>query len=84
MAEQDSDDETLDFEQSLGRIEAIATQLESGELSLEQSVQAFEQGVSLARRAQKELAEAEQRVNLLLEKDGEPELKDFSEEGADD
>ena len=55
----------FDFEQSVATIEALAERLESGELSLEESMNAFEEGVRLTREAQKALAEAEQKVRLL-------------------
>ena len=59
------------FEQSLAALEALVNRMEKGELSLEDSLKAFEEGVKLTRECQTRLAEAEQRVNLLLEQDGE-------------
>ncbi len=56
----------LDFEQSLADL-----QLENGELSLEDSLAAFEQGIGLTRDCQAALAQAEQKVQVLLERDGE-------------
>ena len=61
----------FEFEQSLAELESLVQQMESGELSLEQSLKAFEQGVKLTRDCQKALTEAEQKVQLLLEKNGE-------------
>ncbi|AFU99143.1 exodeoxyribonuclease VII small subunit [Simiduia agarivorans] len=60
-----------DFEQSLAALEALVNRMEKGELTLEESLKAFEEGVQLTRECQTRLAEAEQRVNLLLEQDGE-------------
>lgn len=66
-----------DFEQSLAALEALVNRMEKGELSLEESLKAFEEGVQLTRDCQTRLAEAEQRVNLLLEQDGELQTTPF-------
>ncbi|WP_296246680.1 exodeoxyribonuclease VII small subunit [Pseudomonas sp. UBA4194] len=62
---------SLDFEQSLADLQTLVERLENGELSLEDSLTAFEQGIRLTRDCQGALAEAEQKVQVLLEKDGE-------------
>jgi exodeoxyribonuclease VII small subunit len=56
----------LTFEESLTRLEQIVTALEAGNLPLEDSLKAFEEGIALARRCAKYLDEAERRVELLL------------------
>jgi exodeoxyribonuclease VII small subunit len=56
---------TGEFEQSLAQLERLVSQLESGELTLEASLAAFEQGVSLTRSCQKALEAAEQRIKIL-------------------
>lgn len=69
-----------DFEQSLERLESIVDSLEAGELSLEESLKVFEEGVALTRNCQKALNEAEQRVKqLTINSDGEAELIDLDE-----
>jgi exodeoxyribonuclease VII small subunit len=55
----------IKFEDALGRLEQIVDQLEAGDLSLESSLKAFEEGVGLARRCAKYLEEAEKRIELL-------------------
>ena len=60
-----------DFEHSLAELQALVERLESGELSLEDSLTAFEQGIGLTRDCQAALAQAEQKVQILLERDGE-------------
>ena len=55
----------IKFEDALGRLEQIVDQLEAGELPLEASLKAFEEGVALARRCAKYLEEAEKRIELL-------------------
>ena len=66
------------FEASLAQLEALVTQLEEGDLSLEQSMAAFEQGMKLTRACRQALREAEQKVQLLMEKDGEPNAEPFA------
>ena len=67
----------LDFEQSLTDLQNLVERLENGELSLEDSLTAFEQGVSLTRDCQAALAQAEQKVQILMERDGELEEAPF-------
>ncbi len=54
------------FEEALGRLEALVKKMEAGDLTLEQSLKAFEEGTRLARVCAKKLDEAERRVDLLL------------------
>jgi exodeoxyribonuclease VII small subunit len=54
------------FEEALGRLEALVKKMEAGDLTLEQSLKAFEEGTRLARFCAKKLDEAERRVDLLL------------------
>ena len=69
----------MDFEKKLGRLEQIVTDMEEGELSLENSLKVFEEGVKLSRECHKQLAEAEQKVKVLIDVDdaGQVKEKDF-------
>ena len=67
------------FDQLLARLREVVIQLESGELSLEQSLLVYEQGVQLARRGQHLLASAEKRVEILLSASGGVEVVPFDE-----
>jgi exodeoxyribonuclease VII small subunit len=67
----------VDFEQSLTQLEALVEKLENSEFTLEQSLQAFEQGVTLTRQCQKALSEAEQKVQLLIEQNGQSQAQKF-------
>lgn len=67
----------VDFEQSLAELQTLVERLENGELSLEDSLTAFEQGIRLTRECQGALAQAEQKVQILLERDGELEEAPF-------
>ncbi len=67
----------LDFEATCAQLAATINKLEDEQASLEDSLKAFEQGITLARQAQKALVEAEQKVQLLLDNDGEPKSTEF-------
>ena len=58
-----------DFEAALEELEALVECMEGGQLSLDESLAAFERGIHLTRRCQQALSEAEQRVQVLLERD---------------
>ena len=74
MAEQEA---PIDFEKSLEQLEKLVEQMEQGDLTLEQSLAAFEQGVKLTKTCQNALKEAEQRVQILVEQNGNDALVDF-------
>lgn len=57
-----------DFEKSLLRLEEVVKRLESADLSLDEAMKLFEEGVKLSRDCQKQLEEAEGRVEILLKK----------------
>jgi len=63
----------FDFEQALEQLEDLVTAMEEGELSLEESLEAFEKGVKLTRECQTALKKAEQKVQILLDDDGNTE-----------
>jgi len=62
-----------DFETALTELEELVENLEQGDISLEESLKLFERGVTLTRSCQTSLKEAEQKVQILLDKTGEPE-----------
>ena len=59
----------LKFEDCLSRLEQIVSQLEAGNLSLEESLKVFEEGIGLARHCAKYLADAERRIEILAKDD---------------
>ena len=79
MSESES---TPDFEAALKTLEELVERMEAGELTLEQSLQCFEQGIRLTRECQKALTEAEQRVEILAGRDPVAQPRPF--EGSDD
>ena len=68
----------LNFEQSIEELEKIAKELESGELSLDASIKKFEDGMELSKKCTEYLENAEKRINILIEKDGELSEESFS------
>lgn len=56
----------VNFEKSLTELERLVAAMESGDLSLEESLTSFEQGVKLTRECQQALKDAEQKVELLM------------------
>lgn len=65
------------FEKSLGELEQLVQQMDSGELSLEQSLKAFEKGIGLIRQCQSSLQDAENTVQQLINDQGSLEATEF-------
>lgn len=76
MSDQDQD-RISEFERSLAELEALVERLESGELTLEESLNEFERGVRLSRACQASLKAAELKIEALLDKDGETAVEPF-------
>jgi len=64
---------SFDFEKSLENLEELVSAMEEGELSLEESLQAFEKGIKLTRECQSALKNAEQKVQVLINENGDTE-----------
>jgi exodeoxyribonuclease VII small subunit len=69
-----------DFEQALGELESVVDRLEHGDLPLEEALKQFERGIELARSCQSALKQAEQRVEILLQKNPEAAPETFATE----
>ena len=70
-----------DFETSLKKLEKIVSDLENGELPLEESIRTFEEGVKLTKHCQNLLSKAEIKIQKLVEsKDGSIDLETFDDE----
>lgn len=76
--ESEQKNEGFNFEASLNELEKLVDALENGELSLEQSLENFERGINLTRACQTALTDAQQKVQILLDKDGKSSLDDYS------
>jgi exodeoxyribonuclease VII small subunit len=68
----------FDFEAALKELECLVDEMEKGEMRLEEALRSFERGIELTRGCQKALGEAEQKVQILIEKEGgEPDILPF-------
>jgi exodeoxyribonuclease VII small subunit len=72
-----------DFEQSLLELEALVARLEQGDVPLEEALKTFERGVALTRQCQTALRTAQQKVEVLLSRNGEESVEPFAD-GDDD
>ena len=70
----------LNFEEAMKELETIANDLEKGDLSLEESVTKFEEGMKLSKQCNDMIAEAEKKITILLSKDGKIEEEKFEVE----
>ena len=75
----DTKDNLKDFEKSLQNLEKIVSNMESGELGLEESLAQFEKGIKLAKNCQDTLTNAEFRVEQLIEKNGLQQTAPFED-----
>ncbi len=73
---------TVDFEKSLKQLETLVDKLEKGDLSLEDSLKNFEQGVKLTRDCRQALQTAEQKISVLSKEDKDWIEKDLDEDEA--
>lgn len=71
----------FDFETSLAELSNLVEQMEQGGLTLEQSLESFERGINLVRNCQTALQTAEQKVQLLIEKNGKLETLSYQNDG---
>lgn len=71
------------FEESITKLEALVERMENGNLSLEESLKTFEEGINLTRECQQALKTAEQKVKLLIEKNNGVEEAPFTPEPED-
>jgi exodeoxyribonuclease VII small subunit len=73
----------FNFEESLGNLESLVEAMEAGDLSLEEALKAFEQGIKLTRECQQALEQAEQKVQLLLANSAVPTAAPFNTDDDD-
>lgn len=75
---------SVDFEQSLAELEALVAKLEHGDVPLEEALKSFERGVVLTRQCQTALRSAQQKVEVLLARNGNEGVEPFEDEDEDD
>jgi exodeoxyribonuclease VII small subunit len=67
----------ITFEQTLAELERIVADMENGDLPLDEALAKFERGIKLSRQSQQALEQAEQKVKILLQENGQGSLQDF-------
>ena len=70
----------IKFEEGMEKLEQIANELEKGNLDLDESVKKFEEGMKIAKQCNNILENAEKKITILLEKDGEVKEENFVSE----
>ena len=70
----------IKFEDAMQELEKIANELEKGELSLEESVAKFEEGMKLSKQCSDMIEKAEKKIKILLQKDGKLQEENFAVE----
>lgn len=73
--------ENLTFEESLCELERIVSDLEQGDVSLDEALKQFERGIKLVRNSQGKLEQAQQKVAILLQEDENASLATYATEG---
>ena len=68
------------FEESMKKLETIVTELENGNLNLDESVKKFEEGMKIAKQCNNILEDSEKKITILLEEDGELKEEKFETE----
>jgi exodeoxyribonuclease VII small subunit len=71
--------QNMSFESAMTELQTIVQHMEHGDLSLEDSLKHFERGVQLVSSSQSKLQQAEQKVQILMEQQGQQNLQSFSE-----
>ncbi|MBM4123575.1 MAG: exodeoxyribonuclease VII small subunit [Nitrospira sp.] len=75
---------TLKFEDALTRLETIVSELEKGDLPLDESLKIFEEGIKLSKTCLKMLDDAERKVEILIQdKDGKKRLRAYTFDGEE-
>lgn len=70
---------TPGFDSQLNDLEQLVATMEKGDLSLEEALKTYEAGIALVRACEKQLAEAEQKVQILSQQQGTEQLEDFDD-----
>lgn len=70
----------MNFEESMEKLEQIASELENGNLSLEESLKKFEEGMELSKKCNEIIEKAEKKITILLQNGDEIKEEDFKAE----
>ena len=76
--------EEINFEEAMKKLQQITAELEKGDLSLDEAVKKFEEGIKLSKECNKILEDSEKRINILINNDGNITVENFlPKEGQD-
>lgn len=75
---------STNFEAAIAELESLVEEMEQGDISLEESLKKFERGIELTRTCQQALQEAEQKVQMLIEKQQGDAIVDVDDLGQSD
>lgn len=70
--------ENINYEEAMEKLEKIADELEKGDLNLEESINKFEEGMKLSKKCNEIIENAEKKITILLQKDGEIVEENFT------
>ena len=70
----------MNFEESMKKLETIVTELENGNLNLDESVKKFEEGMKMAKQCNNILEKTDKKITIILENDGELKEENFQTE----
>ena len=70
----------MNFEENMEKLEKIVQELEKGELNLDESIKKFEEGMQVSKECNKMLEEAEKKITILLEENGEIKEENFQKQ----
>lgn len=68
------------FEENIVELEKVVIQLEQGDMALDKAIEVFEKGISLSKECNKKLDDAEKKINILIESNGEVSEEAFNTE----
>jgi len=83
MVDKEVADTPPPFETALAELERLVEKMERGDVTLEESLRMFERGVELARHCQTALRDAESKIQILMERDGQQVLDDLVSDEQD-
>lgn len=74
----------VDFESAMARLQEVTAQLESGDAKLEEAIQLYTEGLEIVKFCDEKLSEAEKKIKLINEQNGQPVEKDFADKDTEE
>ncbi|AWB45091.1 exodeoxyribonuclease VII small subunit [Paenibacillus sp. CAA11] len=83
MAREPEQEQQLSFEDAMNQLETIVSQLEHGDVPLEQAIELFQRGMQLSQLCGQKLEQVERKIEMIVEVDGSPVKKPFAAPGLE-